>query len=45
MKPGRSYLVKLFEDAKGRIVASTKIERFLSDEGPDFRKPVSRLLY
>ena len=37
MKPGRSYLVKLFEDAKGRIVATTKIERFLADEGPDFK--------
>lgn len=37
MKPGRSYLVKLYEDAKGRIVASTKIERFLSDEGPEFK--------
>jgi predicted RNA-binding protein (virulence factor B family) len=37
MKPGRSYLVKLFEDVKGRIVASTKIERFLSDEGPEFK--------
>lgn len=36
MKPGRSYLVKLYEDAKGRIVASAKIERFLSDEGPEF---------
>lgn len=37
MKPGRSYLVKLFEDSKGRIVATTKIERFLSDEGRDFK--------
>jgi predicted RNA-binding protein (virulence factor B family) len=37
MKPGRSYLVKLYEDAKGRIVASTKIERFLTDEGTEFK--------
>ncbi|MEC4750164.1 S1-like domain-containing RNA-binding protein [Methylomicrobium sp. Wu6] len=37
MKPGRSYLVKLFTDSKDRIVATTKIERFLSDEGPDFK--------
>lgn len=37
MKPGRSYLVKLFEDAKSRIVATTKIDRFLSDEGPEFK--------
>jgi len=37
MQAGRSYLVKLLEDAKGRIVASTKLDRFLSDEGPDFK--------
>jgi len=37
MKPGRSYLVKLFEDAKGRIVATTKLDRYLADEGPDFK--------
>jgi predicted RNA-binding protein (virulence factor B family) len=37
MKPGRSYLVKLYEDVKGRIVATTKLERFLSDEGPEFK--------
>jgi predicted RNA-binding protein (virulence factor B family) len=37
MKPGRSYLVKLYEDAQGRIVATTKLERFLSDEGTGFK--------
>ncbi|EIC28754.1 MULTISPECIES: CvfB family protein [Methylomicrobium] len=37
MKPGRSYLVKLYEDVKGRIAATTKLDRFLSDEGPEFK--------
>lgn len=37
MKPGRSYLVKLYEDSKRRIVATTKIDRFLSDAGPEFK--------
>ncbi|WP_374087887.1 S1 RNA-binding domain-containing protein [Methylomicrobium lacus] len=37
MQAGRSYLVKLVEDAKGRIVASAKLDRFLSDAGPDFK--------
>jgi predicted RNA-binding protein (virulence factor B family) len=37
MKPGRSYLVKLYEDAKGRIAATTKLDRFLADEGAGFQ--------
>ncbi|MGR8952257.1 MAG: CvfB family protein [Gammaproteobacteria bacterium] len=37
MKPGRSYLVRLFEDNKGRIVATTKLDRFLADAGPEFK--------
>lgn len=37
MKPGRSYLVKLFTDAKDRIVATTKLERFLSETASDLQ--------
>lgn len=31
VKPGRFYLVKLFADEKGRIVATMKLERFIAD--------------
>ena len=37
MKAGRHYLVKLFTDAKGRVVATTKLERFLSDTAADLQ--------
>jgi len=37
MEVGRSYLVKVFLDDKNRIVATTKIDRFLSEENTDFK--------
>ena len=36
MEVGRSYLVKVFLDDKNRIAATTKIDRFISDESVDF---------
>lgn len=36
LEVGRSYLVKLFLDDKNRIAATTKIDRFLTDEAEDF---------
>ncbi|MDD5460673.1 MAG: S1-like domain-containing RNA-binding protein [Methylococcales bacterium] len=36
MEVGRSYLVKIFLDDKNRIAATTKIDRFLTDESDDF---------
>jgi uncharacterized protein len=36
MEVGRSYLVKVFLDEKNRIAATTKIDRFISDESVDF---------
>jgi len=36
MEVGKSYLVKLFLDDKNRIAATTKIDRFISDESVDF---------
>jgi len=36
MEVGRSYLVKVFLDDKNRIAATTKIDKFLSDESVDF---------
>ena len=36
MEVGRSYLVKVFLDDKNRIAATTKIDRFISDEAVDF---------
>ena len=37
MEVGRSYLVKVFLDDKNRIVATTKIDRFISEENTDFK--------
>lgn len=38
MEAGKSYLVHLYLDAKGRITASSKIDKFLRDEaGSQFR--------
>lgn len=36
MEIGRYYLVRLFLDQKDRVVATTKIERWLSDQSTDF---------
>ncbi|MGZ5007539.1 MAG: CvfB family protein [Methylobacter sp.] len=36
MEVGRSYLVKVFLDEQNRIAASTKIDKWLSDESDDF---------
>jgi predicted RNA-binding protein (virulence factor B family) len=36
MEVGRYYLVKVFLDEKNRIAATTKIDRFISDESVDF---------
>ena len=36
MEVGRSYLVKIFLDYQNRIAATTKIDRFISDESVDF---------
>ncbi|MDD2661700.1 MAG: S1-like domain-containing RNA-binding protein [Methylococcales bacterium] len=36
MEVGRSYLVKIFLDDQNRIAATTKIDRFISDESADF---------
>ena len=36
MEVGKYYLVKLFLDEKSRIAASTKINRFITDESVDF---------
>jgi predicted RNA-binding protein (virulence factor B family) len=36
MEVGKSYLVKVFVDDKNRIAATTKIDRFISDESVDF---------
>ena len=36
MEVGKSYLVKVFLDDKNRIAATTKIDRFISDEAVDF---------
>lgn len=36
MKAGHAYLVKVFLDAKNRIVATTKIDGILADESVDF---------
>ena len=36
MEVGRSYLVKVFLDDKNRIAATTKIDRFITDESVDF---------
>lgn len=36
MEVGKSYLVKLFLDDKGRIAASTKLEEWLEEESDDF---------
>ncbi|MFA5921505.1 MAG: S1-like domain-containing RNA-binding protein [Methylococcaceae bacterium] len=36
MEVGRSYLVKVFLDDKNRIAATTKIDRFISNEAVDF---------
>lgn len=37
LEVGGSYLVKLFLDAQNRILATTKIEKFISDEGFYFK--------
>lgn len=37
MEVGKFYLVKVFLDDKGRIAATTKIDRFISDESVDFK--------
>jgi hypothetical protein len=37
MQVGQSYLVKLFLDDKSRILATTKINRFLSETSTDFK--------
>ncbi|MGZ8190256.1 MAG: CvfB family protein [Methylococcaceae bacterium] len=37
MEVGKSYLVKVFLDDKGRIAATTKIDRFIADESVDFK--------
>lgn len=36
LEVGRSYLVKVFLDDQNRIAATTKIDKFLSDESDDF---------
>jgi predicted RNA-binding protein (virulence factor B family) len=36
MEVGKSYLVKVFLDDLNRIAATTKIDRFISDESTDF---------
>jgi predicted RNA-binding protein (virulence factor B family) len=36
MEVGRSYLVKVFLDEQNRIAATTKIDKWLSDESSDF---------
>jgi predicted RNA-binding protein (virulence factor B family) len=36
MEVSRSYLVKVFLDDKNRIAATTKIDRFITDESADF---------
>jgi predicted RNA-binding protein (virulence factor B family) len=36
MEVGKSYLVKVFLDDKNRIAATTKIDRFITDESVDF---------
>jgi predicted RNA-binding protein (virulence factor B family) len=36
MEVGKSYLVKVFLDDKNRIAATTKIDRFITDESTDF---------
>ena len=36
MEVDRSYLVKVFLDDKNRIAATTKIDRFITDESADF---------
>ncbi len=36
MEVGRSYLVKVFLDDQNRLAATTKIDKFLSDESEDF---------
>ena len=36
MEVGKSYLVKVFLDDKNRIAATTKIDRFISDESVEF---------
>jgi len=37
LKPGRSYIVRVFlDDASGRIVASTRLNKFLSKEPGDY---------
>lgn len=36
MEVGRSYLVKVFLDDKNRIAATTKIDKFITDESVDF---------
>jgi uncharacterized protein len=37
LEVGKSYLVKLFLDKHGRIVATTKIDKFVADEGFYFK--------
>ncbi|MBK8816942.1 MAG: GntR family transcriptional regulator [Methylococcaceae bacterium] len=37
LEVGRSYFVKLFLDPQNRILATTRIERHLSEEGPYFK--------
>ena len=37
LEVGESYLVKLFLDAQNRILATTKIDKFLTDEGFYFK--------
>lgn len=37
MEVGKYYLVKVFLDEKSRIAASTKINRFITDESVDFQ--------
>jgi uncharacterized protein len=36
LEVGKSYLVKVFLDEKNRIAATTKIDRFITDEAVDF---------
>jgi uncharacterized protein len=37
LEVGKSYLVKLFLDAQNRILATTKIDKFIADEGYYFK--------
>jgi predicted RNA-binding protein (virulence factor B family) len=37
MEVGKSYLVKLFLDDKGRIAATTKLDEWLEEESVDFK--------